>query len=118
MLPKAAQPGARKTLQDIYNADDRDHALKAITAFGNTYGTKWPRAVKKITDDVEELLAFYDFPAEHWIHLRTTIPIWVFRSRSRSGRCFPGRCSRRPALTLNAIDAVRLSSIRSVGLAA
>ncbi|MGW1554367.1 IS256 family transposase [Streptomyces sp. NPDC002346] len=74
-LPKSAQPGARKALQDIYNAEDRDHALKAITAFDNAYGTKWPKAVKKITDDVEELLAFYDFPAEHWIHLRTTNPI-------------------------------------------
>ena len=40
-----------------------------------TYGTKWPKAVAKITDDREELLAFYDFPAEHWIHLRTTNPI-------------------------------------------
>ena len=39
------------------------------------YGAKWPKAVKKITDDVDELLAFYDFPAEHWIHLRTTNPI-------------------------------------------
>ncbi|MFF3062763.1 IS256 family transposase [Streptomyces sp. NPDC057909] len=74
-LPKSAQPGARKALQDIYNAEDHDHALKAITAFNNAYGTKWPKAVKKITDDVEELLAFYDFPAEHWIHLRTTNPI-------------------------------------------
>ena len=40
-----------------------------------TYGAKWPKAVAKITDDAEELLAFYDFPAEHWIHLRTTNPI-------------------------------------------
>lgn len=74
-LPKSAQPGARMALQDIYNAEDRDHALRAVTAFDNAYGTKWPKAVKKITDDVEELLAFYDFPAEHWVHLRTTNPI-------------------------------------------
>jgi putative transposase len=74
-LPKSAQPGARKALQDIYNAEDRDHALKAVTAFEHAYGAQWPKAVKKITDDVEELLAFYDFPAEHWIHLRTTNPI-------------------------------------------
>lgn len=40
-----------------------------------TYGTEWPKAVKKITDDTDELLAFYDFPAEHWVHLRTTNPI-------------------------------------------
>ncbi|MGW9031101.1 IS256 family transposase [Streptomyces sp. NPDC055722] len=74
-LPKSAQPGAKKVLQEIYNAEDRDHALKAVAAFAKSYGAKFPKAVKKITDDVDELLAFYDFPAEHWIHLRTTNPI-------------------------------------------
>jgi transposase-like protein len=74
-LPKSAQPSAKRALQEIYNAEDRDHAAKAVTAFEKTYGAKWPKAVKKITDDVDELLAFYDFPAEHWIHLRTTNPI-------------------------------------------
>ncbi|MGW2932789.1 IS256 family transposase [Streptomyces sp. NPDC001156] len=74
-LPKSAQPGAKKALQEIYNAEDRTHAEKAVTAFEKAYGAKWPKAVKKITDEVDELLAFYDFPAEHWIHLRTTNPI-------------------------------------------
>ncbi|MEH0532764.1 Transposase (or an inactivated derivative) [Streptomyces sp. 1222.2] len=74
-LPKSAQPGATKAMQEIYNAEDRTHADKAIEAFAKTYGAKWPKAVAKITDDVEELLAFYGFPAEHWIHLRTTNPI-------------------------------------------
>ncbi|MFF3967934.1 IS256 family transposase [Streptomyces griseorubiginosus] len=74
-LPKSAQPGATKAMQDIYNAEDRTYAEKAIEAFAKTYGAKWPKAVAKITDDAEELLAFYDFPAEHWIHLRTTNPI-------------------------------------------
>ncbi len=60
-------------MQEIYNAEDRTHAEKAIEAFAKTY--KWPKAVAKITDDQEELLAFYDFPAEHWVHLRTTNPI-------------------------------------------
>ena len=46
-----------------------------MKAFEATYGAKFPKAVAKITDDVEQLLAFYDFPAEHWIHLRTTNPI-------------------------------------------
>jgi hypothetical protein len=54
---------------------NRAHAEKAIEAFAKTYGTKWPKAVAKITEDRDELLAFYDFPAEHWIHLRTTNPI-------------------------------------------
>ncbi len=74
-LPKSAQPSATKALQEIYKAEDRAHAEKAIEAFAKTYGMKWPKAVAKITDDREELLAFYDFPAEHWVHLRTTNPI-------------------------------------------
>lgn len=74
-LPKSAQPSATKAMQEICNAEDRAHAEKAIEAFAKTYGTKWPKAVAKIIDDQEELLAFYDFPAEHWIHLRTTNPI-------------------------------------------
>ncbi|MET7977310.1 IS256 family transposase [Streptomyces mirabilis] len=74
-LPKSAQPGATKAMQEIYNAEDRAYAEKAIESFEKTYGAKWPKAVAKITDDQEEPLAFYDFPAEHWIHLRTTNPI-------------------------------------------
>jgi transposase-like protein len=74
-LPKSAQPGATKAMQEIYNAESRTHAEKAIEVFAKTYGAKFPKAVAKITDDRDELLAFYDFPAEHWIHLRTTNPI-------------------------------------------
>ncbi len=74
-LPKSAHPGAKKALAEIYNAQDREHAETAVTAFTEAYGIRWPKATAKITDDVEELLAFYDFPAEHWIHLRTTNPI-------------------------------------------
>ncbi|MER7693253.1 transposase [Streptomyces sp. NPDC097610] len=73
-LPKSAQPGAAKVMREIYNAEDRAHAEKAIEAFEKIYGAKWPKAVAKITDDREELLVFYDFPAEHWIHLRTMNP--------------------------------------------
>jgi transposase-like protein len=73
--PEVRPAGAKKALQEIYNAEDRDHALRAVAAFEKTYGAKFPKAVKKITDDVDELVAFYDFPAEHWIHLRTTNPI-------------------------------------------
>jgi transposase-like protein len=52
----------------------RAHAEKAVTAFEETYGAKWPKGTK-ITGEVDELLAFYDFLAEHWVHLRTTNPI-------------------------------------------
>ena len=74
-LPQSAHPGAKKALAEIWNAEDRRHALDAVRAFETAYGAKFPKAVAKITDDVEELLAFYDYPAEHWIHLRTTNPI-------------------------------------------
>jgi transposase-like protein len=74
-LPKSAHPGAKRALAEIWNAEDRRHALDAVRAFEAAYGAKFPKAVAKITDDVEELLAFYDYPAEHWIHLRTTNPI-------------------------------------------
>ena len=74
-LPKSAHPGAKKALAEIWNAEDKRHALDAVKAFEAAYGAKFPKAVAKITDDVEQLLAFYDFPAEHWMHLRTTNPI-------------------------------------------
>jgi transposase-like protein len=74
-LPKSAQPGAKAALAEIYNAEDREHATKAVKAFETDYGTKWPKAVAKVTDDLDVLLEFYDFPAEHWVHLRTTNPI-------------------------------------------
>ena len=74
-LPKSAHPGAKAALAEIYNAEDKDHALAAAKAFAADYGAKWPKATAKITDDLDVLLAFYDYPAEHWIHLRTTNPI-------------------------------------------
>lgn len=75
VLPKSAQPAARRALAEIRDAEDRAHALKAIEAFSADYGAKWPKAVAKITDDAEVLLSFFDFPVEHWIHLKTTNPI-------------------------------------------
>ena len=74
-LPKAVQAGARKALSEIRDAPDRDHAGRAIEVFARDYGVKWPKAVAKITDDAEELLCFFDFPAEHWGHLKTSNPI-------------------------------------------
>ena len=60
-------------------AEDKDHARAAVKAFDAAYGAKFPKAVAKITDDEDELLAFFDYPAEHWVHLRTTNPISVNR---------------------------------------
>jgi transposase-like protein len=74
-LPKSAQPAAKRAVQEIYNAEDKEHAARAVRTFERVYGAKYPKVVKRITDDEDELLAFFDFPAEHWIHLRTTNPI-------------------------------------------
>jgi putative transposase len=62
-------------LAEIRDAEDRAHGEQAIRAFADEFAAKWPKAVAKITDDVESLLTFFDFPAEHWIHLKTTNPI-------------------------------------------
>jgi len=74
-LPKSVQAGARRALNEIAQAEDRTHAERAIQALVSDYGAKWPKAVAKITDDREALLTFFDYPAEHWLHLRTTNPI-------------------------------------------
>ncbi|MBB5968146.1 transposase-like protein [Planomonospora venezuelensis] len=64
-----------KALAEIWNAEDQTHAEAAVEAFGAAYGAKYGKAVAKVTDDADELPAFYDLPAEHWIRLRTTNPI-------------------------------------------
>jgi transposase-like protein len=74
-LPKSAHPAALSGVKEIYNAEDIDKAQLAIKAFEVDYGAKYPKAVAKIVDDADVLLEFYKYPAEHWIHLRTTNPI-------------------------------------------
>lgn len=74
-VPKSAYPSAKNALAEIWNAEDKTHALAAVKQFEELFATKFPKAVAKITDDLDELLAFYDYPAEHWVHLRTTNPI-------------------------------------------
>ena len=74
-LPRSAHPGAKKALAEIWGAEDKTCARAAVKAFEAAYRAKFPKAVAKITGDLDELLAFYDYPAEHWVHLRTTNPI-------------------------------------------
>jgi putative transposase len=74
-LPKSQQPKAKTALQEIWMAETKKDALKAFDAFLETYGVKYRPAVECLTKDHETLLAFYDFPAEHWKHLRTSNPI-------------------------------------------
>ncbi len=74
-LPKSVQPAAKRDLREIWTAPDRATAEAAIATFAEKYGAKYERAVTCLTKDRDALLTFYDFPAEHWDHLRTTNPI-------------------------------------------
>ena len=87
-VPKPVQPKIKEALQDIWMADSRDAAYQAYDACTARFEAKYPKAMECLHKDKERLLAFYDFPAEHWAHLRTTNPIEsVFASvRLRTGK--------------------------------
>lgn len=74
-LPKSVQPKAKQALHQIWMAETREEAERAFDVFLETYREKYPKATACLAKDRTELLAFYDFPAEHWPHLRTTNPI-------------------------------------------
>jgi len=74
-LPPSQQGKAKAGLQAIWMAATRAEAHKAFAQFVEKYEAKYPKAVEKLVKDRDSLLAFYDFPAEHWQHLRTTNPI-------------------------------------------
>ena len=74
-LPKSMQPAAKSDLREIWAAPDRATAEAAIATFADKYGAKYDRAVTCLVKDRDALLTFYDFPAEHWDHLRTFNPI-------------------------------------------
>ena len=74
-LPKSVQPAAKSDLREIWAAPDRATAEAAIATFADKGGAKYERAVTCLTKDRDALLTFYDFPAEHWDHLRTPNPI-------------------------------------------
>ena len=74
-LPKVVQPRAKQALHQIWMAETRQDAYRAFDEFIVTYELTFPKATACLAKDREELLAFFDFPAEHWPHLRTTNPI-------------------------------------------
>ena len=74
-LPKGSQPKAKGMLHEIYLAENRAAADKAFDLFVKTYQAKYPQATECLSKDRNVLLSFYDFPAEHWVHIRTTNPI-------------------------------------------
>ena len=74
-LPKSVQPRVKEALHDIWMADTRESAHKAFSACIKRYEAKYVKAMECLRKDKDSMLAFYDFPAEHWIHIRTTNPI-------------------------------------------
>ena len=74
-LPRSVQPAAKRDLREIWQAPDRATAETAIATFAEKYAAKYEKAVACLVRDRDALLTFYDFPAEHWDHLRTTNPI-------------------------------------------
>ena len=97
-LPKAVQARAKAHLHQIWMAETRAQAHKAFAHFLATYGAKYPKACSCLKRDRDELLAFYDFPAEHWVHVRTTNPIEStfatvkLRTRKTKGAGSRGAC--------------------------
>jgi len=74
-VPKSVQPNMKTDLREVRDAPDRASAEAAVAVFAEKYGAKYPKAVECLTKDRDALLAFFDFPAEHWDHLRTANPI-------------------------------------------
>ena len=74
-VSKSIQPKIKQSIHDIWMADTKDEAEKAFDNALECYDTKYPKAMECLRKDRDELLAFYDFPAEHWVHIRTTNPI-------------------------------------------
>jgi len=74
-LPKSVQPAAKADLREVWTAPDRATAEAAIATFADKYAAKYEKAVACLVKDRDALLTFYDFPAEHWDHLRTSNPI-------------------------------------------
>lgn len=100
-MPKPLRDRAKSDLQDIWMAETKKEANAAFDLFVETYGVKYERAVKKLTKDRDQLLSFYDFPAEHWKHIRTTNPIEsVFATVRNRTRKTKGCLNRKTALAM------------------
>ena len=86
-MPKSVQPNAKRMIHEMYLSPTKEKALKAYDEFISHYSAKYPGATKCLEKDKEQMFNFYDFPAEHWQHIRTTNPIEstfaMVRHRSR-----------------------------------
>ncbi len=74
-MPKSIQSNAKRMIHEMYMANTKENGLKAFESFIELYGAKYPKACECLRKDKEKLFSFYDFPAEHWQHIRTTNPI-------------------------------------------
>jgi transposase-like protein len=100
-MPKSVQPRAKADIHEIWMAETRENATKAFDAFLEKYQAKYPAACECLEKDRDVLLAFYDFPAEHWKHLRTTNPIEsTFATIRLRHRRTKGSGSRRASLAM------------------
>ena len=100
-LPKSLHDKAKSDLQDIWMAETKKEANAAFDLFVENYGVKYEKAVGKMVKDRDELLAFYDFPAEHWKHIRTTNPIEsIFATVRNRTRKTKGCLNRKTALAM------------------
>lgn len=117
-LPKSQHGRAKADLQAIWMAATREAALAAFTHFINAYSAKYPKATEKLTRDRDELLAFYDFPAEHWQHVRTTNPIESTFATVRHRTTRTRNCVSRPTflgLAFKLIESAEQSWLRIRG---
>lgn len=100
-LPKGKQPKAKAMIHNVWMAETKDEANQAFDAFIETYQAKYPKATECLAKDRDALLAFYDFPAEHWRHIRTTNPIEsTFATIRLRHRRTKGSGSRTASLTM------------------
>lgn len=100
-MPKSVQPKAKADIHEIWQAETREMGNKAFDHFLEKYGAKYPDACACLKKDRETLLTFYDFPAEHWGHLRTTNPIEsTFATIRLRHRRTKGNGTRRASLTM------------------
>jgi hypothetical protein len=103
-LPKRLQPRVKAALREVMYAESRGHAREAITRFASEFGAKYPKAVTTLEKDADVLLTFFDFPAEHWKHLRTSN---VIESPFRDGAAAPARDEGRGVAHEGAPDGVQ-----------
>jgi transposase-like protein len=111
-LPKRVQQRAKEGLHEVMMAESREDAQEAADEFVEAFGAKWPKATHCLTKDLDQLLAFYDFPAPHWKHIRSTNPIEsAFATVRLRQRTTKGAGSRSKALTM-AFKLLQMAQLR------